>query len=217
MKKDKKIKKPNKFYAFWYAILARLIRALFRVRVIGAENEPTDKGFLLISNHTSGFDPVLLGASMKNQVCFMGKKELFKIPLLGGFIRALGAFPVDRKGSDISAIKTMVNILKEGRCTGLFPQGTRRAGIHPRDTEVKTGVSLIASRSGADILPVCIKTKKNKVKFFRRTYIIIGKPISNAELGLENQKGNAGYAAAANKMFEAVCELYDTDVENAGK
>lgn len=217
MKKDKKIKKPNRFYAFWYAMLAGLIRALFRVRVINAENEPTDKGFLLISNHTSGFDPVIIGAAMNQQICFMGKKELFKIPLLGGFLRALGSFPVDRKGSDISAIKTMVNMLKEGRCTGLFPQGTRRAGIHPRETEVKTGVSLIAARSGADILPVCIKTKKNKVKFFRKTYLIIGKPISNASLDLENQKGNAGYGAVASKMFEAVCELYDTDVENAGR
>lgn len=215
--KNKKIKKPNKIYAFFYALLARLIRALFRVRVINADNEPTESGFMLVSNHTSGVDPVIICASMKQQICFMGKKELFKIPVVGGFLKSLGGYPIDRGGTDISAIKTTVNMLKEGKCIGMFPQGTRHPGVEPRGTEVKNGVSLIAARSGANILPVCIKTKKNKPKMFRKTYIIIGSPINNQELDFENEKGSAGYHNIAERIFDKVCDLYDTDVENEKK
>lgn len=215
--KNKKIKKPNRFYAFLYALLAKLIRAIFRIRIIGAENEPTDSGFILVSNHTSGLDPVLVCASMKQQICFMGKKELFKIPIVGGFLKSLGGYPIDRRGADVGAIKTTVNMLKEGKCTGIFPQGTRYPGVHPRGTEVKNGVSLIAARSGADVLPVCIKTKAHKAKFFRKTYIIIGKPIKNQDLNFEEEKGHAGYHNVAERIFNEVCDLYDTDVENAKK
>ena len=217
--KNKKIKKPNRVYAFFYALLAKLIRGLFRIRVINAENEPLEGGFMLVSNHASGFDPVLICASMQQQICFMGKKELFKIPILGGFLKSLGGYPIDRAGADISAIKITVNLLKEGKCVGMFPQGTRHPGKHPRETEVKNGVSLIAARSGADVLPVCIKTQKHKPKLFRRTYIIIGKLIKNEELGLnvENEKGNALYHKVAERIFADVCDLCDTEVENAKK
>ena len=138
--KKKKIKKPNKIYAFWYALLAKLIRGLFRIRIINAENEPLEGGFMLVSNHTSALDPVLICASMRQQICFMGKKELFRIPIVGGFLKSLGGYPIDRGGTDISAIKTTVNMLKEGKCVGMFPQGTRHPGEHPRGTEVKNGV-----------------------------------------------------------------------------
>ena len=85
-------------------------------------------------------------------------------------------------------------------------------------TEVKTGVALIASRSGADVLPVCIKTKANKAKMFRKTYIIIGKPIKNAELGFDHEKGSAGFSRVSERIFDEICKLYEeTDIEDAGK
>ena len=217
-KKKEKSKKTNKLYAVLYFLLAKLIRGIYRIRIIGAENEPTDSNFILASNHSSGSDPVIVCASMKHQICYMGKKELFKIPLVGLLLKSLGGYPIDRKGNDISAIKTTVNMIKEGSCVGIFPQGTRYPGVNPRGTEVKTGVALIASRSGADVLPVCIKTKANKAKMFRKTYIIIGKPIKNAELGFDHEKGSAGFSRVSERIFDEICKLYEeTDIENAGK
>lgn len=217
-KKNVKEKKTNKLYAFLYFLLAKLIRGLYRIRIIGAENEPTEGTFILASNHSSASDPVIVCASMKRQICYMGKKELFKIPVLSALLKSLGGYPIDRKGNDIAAIKTTVNMLKEGNCIGIFPQGTRHPGVSPRGTEVKNGVALIASRSGADVLPVCIKTKANKAKMFRKTYVIIGKPIKNEELGFDHEKGGAGFAHVSERIFDEICKLYEeTDIENAGK
>ena len=94
-----------KFYEAIYKIFARPVRALYRVRVIGAENLPAEGGCLLCSNHTSMRDVVVLAAALPRQPRYMAKKELFKIPLLSQLIRALGAFPVDRGGADVSSIK----------------------------------------------------------------------------------------------------------------
>ena len=217
-KKREKSKKTNKFYAVMYVLLAKIIRRLYRIRIIGAENEPTEGGFIVASNHSSGTDPVIICASMKHQICYMGKKELFKIPVVGAFLKSLGGYPIDRKGNDIAAIKSTVNMLKDGKCTGIFPQGTRYPGISPRGTEVKNGVALIAARSGADVLPVCVKTKVNKEKMFRKTYIIIGRPIKNKDLDFENEKGSAGYHKISQRIFDEVCDLYDaTDIDNEKK
>ena len=217
-KKSGKKKKINKLYAVLYVLLAKLIRGLYRIRIIGAENEPTEGAFIVASNHSSASDPVIVCASMNRQICYMGKKELFKIPVLSALLKSLGGYPIDRKGNDIAAIKTTVNMLKEGNCIGIFPQGTRHPGVSPRGTEVKNGVALIASRSGADVLPVCIKTKANKAKMFRKTYIIIGKPIKNEELDFDHEKGGAGFAHASERIFDEICKLYEeTDIENAEK
>lgn len=214
-KKSQIKKKENRFYSFMYWLLAKIIRKLYRIRIIGAENEPAEPGFIVASNHSSGTDPVLIGAAMKNQICFMGKKELFGIPIVGSFLKSLGGYPIDRKGNDIGALKTTVALLKSGKSIGIFPQGTRHPGVNPRGTEVKSGVALIASRSGADIVPVCVKTKADKAKMFRKTYIIIGKTISNAALGLGSAKGSVGYRNIADSVFDKICDLYDsTDIEN---
>lgn len=217
-KKRKQKKNKNGFYSFMYRLLSRIIRVLYRIRIIGAENEPKDSGFIVASNHSSGADPVLIGVSMKNQICFMGKKELFKIPVVGTVFKCLGSYPVDRKGNDVGAIRTTVSLLKEGKSIGIFPQGTRYSGVSPRDTEVKSGIALIANRSGADVLPVCIKTKANKARMFAKTYIIIGKVIKHEELGLDKEKGSAGFKNVSESVFERICELYDsTDIENVKK
>ena len=138
-----------KFYEAIYKIFARPVRALYRVRVIGAENLPAEGGCLLCSNHTSMRDVVVLAAALPRQPRYMAKKELFKIPLLSQLIRALGAFPVDRGGADVSSIKKSIAMIEGGEVVSLFPQGHRVKGRCARGTPIKNGAGLIAYRSGA--------------------------------------------------------------------
>ena len=165
--------KEKKTYKFFYWLLAGAARRLYRVRVINANNEPLDTHFIVASNHTAAADGVIICACMKNQVRFMGKKELFKVPVVGAFLIAIGCYPVDRGASDISALRTTINLLKDGDCVGIFPQGTRCPRVDPATTSVKSGVGLIAARSGADVLPVCVKSNVGAVKMFRKNYLII--------------------------------------------
>lgn len=208
--------KQKKTYKFLYWLLAGIIRKLYRVRVINPQNEPLDRPFIVASNHTAAADGVIICATMKNQIRFMGKKELFNVPLVGSVLRAIGCYPVDRKGSDVAALRNTINLLNDRDCVGIFPQGTRRPGVDPATTPVKNGVGLIAARSGADVLPVCVKSKSGKVKMFRKNYLIIGKLIENKDLDFENNKGIEGHQRVAERIFAEICNLYaEMDLKNA--
>ena len=73
-------------------------------------------------------DVVVLAAALPRQPRYMAKKELFKIPLLSQLIRALGAFPVDRGGADVSSIKKSIAMIEGGEVVSVFPQGHRVKG-----------------------------------------------------------------------------------------
>jgi 1-acyl-sn-glycerol-3-phosphate acyltransferase len=142
----------------------------------------------------------------KHQPRLMAKKELFDVPVLGWLVRQLGAYPIDRKGANADVILKTIKMLEDGYCVGMFPQGTRRAGVEPETTPVKGGAGLIASKSKASVLPIHIKTKDYRIKAFRRVKLIIGDPIPYDEY----TKGGeiAGDARAITQyIFDRIVEL----------
>ena len=170
------------FYSKAKFLLAGLIRKLWRIKVFGAENERPGVSYLICANHQSMLDPVLLGAAIKHNPRYMAKAELMRIPGLKQLITALGAYSVDRGGSDVAAIKKTISLLKEGESVIMFPQGTRHKGVDPKTTKVKFGCAMIAARANVPVLPIFIDVKDHKVKLFRRTIIRIGREISPEEL-----------------------------------
>lgn len=197
----------SRFYRVCYAIFARFVGFFMRIHVIGAEKEPAEGGFLVCANHIGATDPIILSyAFRRHQVRFMAKKELFKVPLLGGLIRLFGAFPVDRSGSDVGAIRHAIGLLEEGKCMGLFPQGHRYPGVDPRTTKVKNGAALVCMKSGADVMPVYIWRKKHTPKLFRKTYVIFGERIPQQTLAAMCE-GSGDYSRVSAYIFDAVCSL----------
>ena len=206
-KKAKKSREGSRFYRVCYAIFAGIVGFLFQIRVVGAENEPDTGRFVVCANHVSATDPVVVCyAFRKHQVRYMAKKELFSIPLLSGLIRMLGAFPVDRGGNDVGAIRRAVEMLKEGQCMGIFPQGHRYPGVDPRTTKTKNGAALIATRAEADIMPVYIMRKNHAFKLFRKTYVVIGERIPFAELHYDSE-ADGEYARITSEIFDKVCMI----------
>ena len=200
-----------------YFLLSGIIGLIFRIKIVNPENEPDEGGFVVCANHISATDPIMLSYAFRNhQVCFMAKKELFKIPLLKQLITALGAFPVERGRADVGALKTAISMIKSGEAVTVFPQGTRYKGIDPKETKPKNGVGMIAYHTGAPVVPVYIRTKKHHVLPFRRTEIICGDVIMPEELGFE-KGGSAEYSRAAEYIFEKICELGDTHMEEPKK
>lgn len=190
-----------------YKTFIKPVTHLFGISVEGRENIP-DGGAIVCSNHTSMFDPIILTAALGQNVCYMAKAELFKIPVFRSLIKAFGAYPVNRGGADVKSLKTTVGLINDGEKIGIFPQGTRMPKKSPAPEQAKGGVGLIAYRSQADVLPVLLKTKKNKTGLFRKTKVIIGKPIPFSSLGFE--KGTPKeYESAARTIFEQVCVLGD--------
>ena len=203
----KKKDSRSKFYKVCYFFLSVPLRLLFRVKVVGLENEPIEGGFLVCSNHISKLDPVLLSVALrKHQLSIMAKKELFKIPLLAQLIRVFGAYPVDRSGSDVGAVKNTIRLLKAGKCVGLFPQGTRRPNVDPRETKVRNGAAMIAMHANATILPMCIYREGYAPKIFHRTVVSIGKPIPFSSFGYDAEKPGE-YNRIAEEIFDEICKL----------
>lgn len=210
-KKVKKIRPRSRLYAVLYALLAAPIRWITRIHVHGAENEPLpDQGAcLVICNHMVWRDPVILCCALKHrQPHFMAKKELFKIPFLGWLIRALGAYPVNRGGADVSAIKYTIQMLQDGVTVGMFPQGHRYNGVDPRTTKPKMGAAMIALKADVPVLPIFIKVKNNKAKLFCRKDVYIGKPITPAEMNY-NHENPGEYDRIIGELFAKVCALGD--------
>ncbi len=178
------------FYKVIVAILRPIIHFLFSVKYEGLENVQNLQGTILICNHRSLMDPVFLLVKIKDKLRFMGKQEIFKFPPLGAIFRAMGVFPVARGKGDITAIDTSVSIIKNGEVLAIYPEGTRsRTGELLR---FKSGVAVIVSKTGADIVPACVDFK-GKLRFRSKVIIRFGERISsedlfNGEVDLENLK-----------------------------
>ncbi len=204
--KRKKKKKKRSFYMFMHFLVARMFRFTMRIKAHGLENLPLEGGAVICPNHISMWDVITVGAVTPRQIHFMAKAELFKIPVLSFFLRAMGTKGVDRKSSGTEAIKYLIGEAEKGDLVGIFPQGTRRTGENPADTALKNGAALVAYRAKVPMVPVCIVTKGMKYRFLRRKHIYIGKPIPYAELGFVNG-GSEEYAKVTEKVFSEVCKL----------
>ena len=189
--------------------LAGPVAFLFRIHSHDSENEPgeEDGPYIICANHTSNADPVFLCvATDLQQPHFMAKKELFKVPIVNKLVGALGAYPVDRGGADVAAIRKTIKMLKEGKCIGIFPQGHRYKGVDPRGTDVKNGLGMIAVRAEANILPCYIKMKKRRWAPFRRVDVYIGKPIKFEELKYDPEAAGE-YMRISRYVFDRICDM----------
>ena len=161
------------FYHISRFIANIIFRLIFRIEIVGKENIPKEGRVILCSNHISNFDPIMLGIAVPRPISFMAKKELFEKKLLGKLISGLGSFPVDREGSDLSAIRNSLKVLKEEKMLGIFPEGTRKYNMDLEN--IKAGIGLIAIKGKSPVLPVYIDAK---YRMFSKVKITIGKPMN---------------------------------------
>ena len=164
--------KNNWFYRIAVFVLRPLVLLLFPTRAIGRENIPAG-GALLCINHASAWDPVLVVVKLSGRtpLRFMAKQELFQNPILAWLLRKVGAFPVNRGGNDIQAIKTALKSLQEGAKLVVFPEGTRVE--QEGEASAKGGVVMLATRAGVPMVPVYCGGKK---RLFRPTTVVFGAP-----------------------------------------
>ena len=164
------------FTVIW--VLVQILRPLFRIEVEGVENLPKH-GVLLCPNHASNLAPIFIALCLPvdYHLHFMAKEELFRNPLLAWLIRSLGAFPVNRDGTDVRAVKTAMQAIHSGDNLMIFPEGTTvRNGVGTHDglpAHAHSGIAMIGVRAGATLVPVFADGKK---RLFHKTRIIFGKP-----------------------------------------
>ena len=200
------------FYTVIRFLLLWPVHIIFLLSVRGRKNEPKKEAgpYLVCANHQTVLDAVFICAAMRRQQPhFMGKAELFRVPVLGFLVRKLGAYPVTRSGNDVGAVKHTIKLLQSGRSVAMFPQGTRCPGRDPRDCRVKAGAGLITARTGVQVLPVFIGMKDQKWRFFRRVRVVVGEPIPFERFGYDKEKPGE-YARISAEVFAEICRLGDT-------
>lgn len=197
--------KENRLYRVLYAVLWPVFHLLYPIKVTGRENIP-EGAAILCPNHTHALDPffVVFAFRRKHIMRAMAKAELMRVPVIGWILRNIGVFGVERGSADITAVKTALRYLKEGRKLLMFPEGTRVS--EGESVEAKTGAAMFATRTGVPIVPIYITKHK---RLFRRNLVAIGKPF---EPQFEGRKAtNEELRAIADELMVRIYALGEDD------
>jgi 1-acyl-sn-glycerol-3-phosphate acyltransferase len=188
--------------------LGTLVRIFAPLRVYGRERVPRDGGCVIACNHYSWLDPAVLGTACPRTIYYMAKVEAHRVPGLGQLIRAFGTFPVRRGESDREAVRTMREIVRDGKALGLFAEGTRqRSGV---PGEVQPGAAMVALQESVPIVPVAVHgTQTWKPGTFKPVSIAWGMPMRFEGL----PTGGRGYREASAQLQAEIRKLWEWLVE----
>lgn len=136
-------------YELYRRSLTPLVRAAYRLEVRGQERVPATGALVIAANHDSMLDPFVLAAAIPRPLRYLGKSELWTVPVLRWWLDDIEAIPVQRKRNDIGAIAAAIAALEAGEVVGIFPQG----GVG-REGPWLRGAARLALATGAPLLPV---------------------------------------------------------------
>jgi 1-acyl-sn-glycerol-3-phosphate acyltransferase len=187
---------PTRRNWLWYSLqmLAHLAFCLwFRLRSRGAEKLPARGGALLLINHQSFLDPLVVGEQLTRPVSYVARDSLFRVPVVGWILRNTYVFPISREAASSSTIKDAVRRMQHGFFVGIFPEGTR--SIDGTLGEMKPGFLALVRRGGVPVYPVGISGSGRA--FPRDTWIVrprtirvvFGEPFTDVEIRELTKRG----------------------------
>ena len=198
------------FYRLIRGLVLLFAKVWLRTEYVGLEHVPQSGAFIVAPTHRSLLDiPIASGVS-SGRLRFMGKDSLWKIPLFGRFLSALGGFPVTRGSADLEALKRCISVLRNGEPLVLFPEGTRHRG--PIITNLFDGAAFVAAKAEVQILPVAIagteeSMSKGKMGIGRsRCTVVIGRPIGYDSSG---RQGREEMALLTGRLQGELQSLFD--------
>jgi 1-acyl-sn-glycerol-3-phosphate acyltransferase len=123
--------------------LNRPVAIWARLQVEGLETLPTEGPLLVVGNHDSHWDPLMVGMSAvkRRQIRALAKAELWDVKGLGPILNGMGQVPIERGSGDKQALAKAIEILRAGACIGVFPEGTRSRG---KELRARSGVARLA-------------------------------------------------------------------------
>lgn len=177
-------------HRLWYDFLrisCRLVAITwFRLRREGSDYLPASGGALLMSNHQSYFDPVIVGLACDRRLSYLARKSLFRNPLFRMLINSVHAIPIDREGSGFGGLKETLRRLKQDEVVLIFPEGTRSSDGEV--SELKPGFCSLARRGRVPLVPVALDgayqawPRDAKLPRIGRVTVVFGPPLEQAEI-----------------------------------
>ncbi len=180
---------PTRCNIHWrtFRFLFRLVIAVWlRFRTRGLDRIPSEGGGLVVMNHQSFLDPLLVGAPLSRPISYLARENLFRVPFVGWVIRNTYVMPINRDAASTASIRQAVGRMAHGFLVGIFPEGTRTAD--GTVGEFKPGFVALIRRSGLPVYPVGIAgagevMPRGPLRFRRRQVCVVyGEPILPDEL-----------------------------------
>ena len=166
-------------YAQVHSAFSNLVRAMYRLEVVGADRLPMTGPAVIAPNHDSVLDGIVLGAAISRELRFLGKAELWQSRLLGWVLDGLGAVGIKRGCGDHLALARMRQALEAGQAVAIFPQGAVCG-----DRVWHRGAARLALMTGASLVPVRLVGTARALSRgrigFPRLRVIFGEPIEVA-------------------------------------
>src|SRR4051812_4007876 len=199
--------------AWYYCVYwgARLVaRVFFRFRMLHRERMINEGPAILASNHQSYLDPPLVGNVADRPIFFLARKTLLDVPVIGRILPKLNVIPVDQEGSDRSALKAIIRVLKAGEAALVFPEGSRTldGNLQP----ALPGVGLVIAKTLAPVVPMRIFGAHEALPRGRRRLrmhpitVVVGEPIRFTEADLQ-PAGKDLYQRLSNRVMDAIAAL----------
>lgn len=165
-----------------------------RFRARGLEHIPANGGGLVLGNHASFIDPLLIGLPLTRPVSFLARDNLFRVPVIGWILRNTYVKPINRENTSTAVIRETVQRLEQGFLCGMFPEGTRSETGEVG--EFKPGFIALARRIQLPIYPVGIAGSHlamGRKSFFLKPYrvrVVFGAPILPEEIAALKERGH---------------------------
>jgi 1-acyl-sn-glycerol-3-phosphate acyltransferase len=142
------------FYEFSWMITFAVLTLFWSLRIQGQRRIPRTGPALIIANHESYFDPIMVGLASRRHLSFLARKTLFRNPLVGWVLSMLNGVPIDQEGVGKEGLKTILGRLQLGDAVVVFPEGNRTATGELQ--ALRPGIVLLIKRVQAPIVPVGI-------------------------------------------------------------
>jgi 1-acyl-sn-glycerol-3-phosphate acyltransferase len=169
------------WYQFGFRLSQVIAETLFDFRVVHGERMINDGGVILAMNHQSYLDPPLAGIACKREIHYLAKKTLLDWPVIGPIFPKLRVIPVDQERADMSALKTVIKLVRGGECTIVFPEGSRT--LDGDFLPALPGLGLVIAKTLAPVVPMRIFgaheafPRGGKPRPFRPITLVVGQPI----------------------------------------
>jgi 1-acyl-sn-glycerol-3-phosphate acyltransferase len=197
-----------------YGILWALTRAIgwicFRYRVEG--QIPQEGGLLVAANHASYLDIPLLGCGMNRRAWYLGRSDLFPVPVLSGILKSLGWIPVRLGRLDREAFGKAIGLIQAGEVVVIFPEGGRSQDGRLRPP--KAGIGVIVSQTGCRVVPAYIKgtfdvlPRGARWPRWRRVTVRFGSPLTFETTGRKDKAENKQfYELVSRTVIEQIAAL----------